>query len=188
MGIMAIKIIIGLGNPAGEYDGTRHNAGASFVDFLRGRNNGTPWKLNKKFKALMSEIKVAGEKILLAKPQTFMNLSGEATRAIMDYYHFLPEELIVALDDLDLELGEGKLALAKGPHGHNGLENIYQHLGTKDFWHLRLGIDTRQGNRTMPSSNYVLLKFSPEELTKFQAVLGIWAAKSLALKNGPTTS
>ncbi|MCL2110294.1 aminoacyl-tRNA hydrolase [Microgenomates group bacterium] len=182
-----MQLIIGLGNPdEPQYALSRHNAGALFLDYLQAQFSSSSWQHRSKFSALISKIDVHGHTILLAKPQTFMNLSGQSVRAIVDYYHVPLEELLIAFDDLDLNLGEYKLQSGTGPHGHHGLESIYQHLGTKQFSHLRLGIDTRAGERVIPSADYVLQQFSQSELASLQAVFGMAAAKSLALKNVPT--
>ena len=170
---MAIKLMVGLGNPGLEYEQTRHNAGMLYVDWWRQQLNGSAWSEVKKFKALMSKVRMADEEtIILAQPQTYMNLSGEAVRAITDYYRLKADEVMVAFDDLDLKLGEWKIQKGKGPHGHNGLESIYTHLGTKDFWHLRLGIDDREGERVIAPRDYVLMKLSNDELEELKRVFG----------------
>lgn len=167
-----MKIIVGLGNPGKEYQRSRHNAGFILVDFLAERLQ-LPFKAEKKFQVEMTkgEIIYRGdtEDLCLIKPQTFMNNSGQAVRAVLDYFYpdVLEEEsnhLIVAHDDLDLALGDFKLQRGKGPKVHHGLQSLYQHLGTKDFWHLRLGIDNRQGIRDQAPADYVLQKMNNFEL------------------------
>lgn len=171
-----MKIIAGLGNPDQKYAHSRHNAGFIFVDYLATRLH-LKFQAEKKLQAALakSEIIYRGESsdLLLIKPLTMMNNSGQALRAVLDYYYpdALEEEsnhLIVAHDDLDLELGEFKLQRGKGPKIHNGLQSVYQHLGMKNFWHLRLGVDSRQGLRNQPSAAYVLQKMSAAEERQLQ--------------------
>jgi PTH1 family peptidyl-tRNA hydrolase len=154
-----MKIYVGLGNPGKEYQNTRHNAGFIFVDAVA-KELSLNFKFEKKFNA---ELAAKRDDIFLLKPQTFMNNSGQALRAFLDYLKIDfqnpfsgPEDLIVVHDDLDLSLGTYKLQKATGPKEHNGLQSIYQHLGTKNFWHLRLGIDARGGSRTIDPAEYVL--------------------------------
>lgn len=109
------------------------------------------------------------KEVILAKPQTFMNESGRAVRALLDYYKVSPdlwsESLYVIHDDLDIELGEYKMQLGKGPKVHNGLLSIYTALGTQNFWHVRVGVDNRHGQRLQTGREYVLESFSSEEKT-----------------------
>jgi len=161
-----MKIYVGLGNPGKDYQHTRHNAGFMLVDAMA-EEFGLNFKFEKKFNA---QLAVKRDDIFLIKPQTFMNNSGQALRAFLDYLKINiqdpfsgPEDLIVAHDDLDLALGTYKLQKGTGPKEHNGLQSIYQHLGTKDFWHLRLGIDSRNGVRKIAPADYVLQVMPPEE-------------------------
>ena len=167
-----MKIIVGLGNPGKEYEQTRHNAGFALVDYVAERL-ALKFKFEKKFDAEIVKTTAIyqgnSEDICLIKPMTFMNLSGSAVRSIIDYYYddllFEGEEnhIIVAHDDLDLPLGEFKIQRGKGPKTHNGLNSLYQHLGTKNFWHLRIGVDNRDGSRNISPSDYVLMKLSNDE-------------------------
>ena len=155
-----MKIIVGLGNPGSEYAQTRHNAGFLWLDEVQKRLDSSAWQAQKKFKAEISKHPA----YLLVKPQTFMNLSGQAVRAVVSFYQLNPAtDLWVAFDDLDLAVGTSKIQLGRGPHAHNGLESIYQELGTKDFTHLRIGIDGRAGLRAQAGKDYVLGKFTPTE-------------------------
>lgn len=158
-----MKIYVGLGNPGPKYRKTRHNAGFMFVDAVAEELSLT-FKFEKKFNA---QLAVKRDDLFLIKPQTFMNNSGQALRAFLDYLKIDmqdpfagPEDLIVVHDDLDLPLGTYKLQKGIGPKEHNGLQSIYQHLGTKDFWHLRLGIDSRNGLRNIAPADYVLQRMS----------------------------
>jgi len=175
-----MKIIVGLGNPGKEYENTRHNAGFTFIDFLV-QKFALDLKFDKKFNVeyVKTEIIQNGvaEDICLIKPMAFMNNSGITLRAFLDYFYaeVLEEtesnHLIVAHDDLDLDLGQFKLQKGKGPKVHNGLNSIYKHLGHKNFWHLRLGIDSRIGNRSIEPSNYVLMKMNQIDQEKLKKVI-----------------
>lgn len=171
---------MGLGNPGKEYEQTRHNAGFTMVDYLAKKFSLT-LKFDKKFQAeyVKAEIIKNGvaEDICLIKSMGFMNNSGITLRAFLDYFfdEIVTQDegnhLIVAHDDLDLELGQFKLQKGKGPKVHNGLDSIYKHLGHKDFWHLRLGVDSRKGNRNISPSNYVLMKMNQEEKDALEQVI-----------------
>lgn len=160
------KVIIGLGNPGKEYQNSRHNLGFMFLDYLQEVLELGQFVYKKKLMAMV----LLSSHLILVKPQTFMNKSGEAVRKTLVYY-LQPEELscfaagdslvannnlIVVHDDLDLSLGQFKVQRAVGPRQHNGLLSIYQALGSSHFWHVRLGIDDRLGDRTTPSDRYVL--------------------------------
>lgn len=170
--------IVGLGNPGSEYAKTRHNAGWLAIDSIaeKLRDQGVELKTVTK-SSFHAEVLIAKEKKLyLIKPETFMNDSGKAVAAILKFYSKEKmgsdrEDLVVIHDDLDLELGEFKLQFGRGPKVHNGLLSLYQHLGTKKFWHLRLGIDSRDGSREMPGSSYVLQRFAEDELTALETVV-----------------
>ncbi len=171
---------MGLGNPGKEYAQTRHNAGFMLIDFLAKKFNLT-LKFDKKFQAeyVKAEIIKNGvaEDVCLFKSMSFMNNSGQTLRDFLAYFYdeLLHEDeghhLIVAHDDLDLELGQFKLQKGKGPKVHNGLNSIYKHLGNKNFWHLRLGVDSRKGERSMSPSDYVLMKLSPSQQEELGKVL-----------------
>lgn len=162
-----MKVIIGLGNIGEKYEKTRHNVGFMLVDYLVERL-GINFNNSPKHFSLVAK----NQEYILVKPQTFMNESGKAVRAICDYFNVnVEEDLIVVHDDLDIELGQFKRQQGTGPKVHNGLDSIYQHLGTKDFLHFRIGIDDRGGDRTIPGSNYVLSQFSQDESEKIKAVI-----------------
>ncbi|MDC3414866.1 aminoacyl-tRNA hydrolase [Aquibacillus sp. 3ASR75-11] len=154
-----MKCFVGLGNPGNKFKQTRHNVGFMVIDELARRNN---WKLNKrKYNGLYAHESFNGEKVLLLEPQTYMNLSGEALRPLMDYYDIDISEIVVIYDDLDLPPGKIRLRQKGGHGGHNGIRNIINHLGTKDFKRIRVGI----GRPTTPKPvvDYVLESFSKEE-------------------------
>src|SRR5690606_5529715 len=126
-----MKCIVGLGNPGKKYQSTRHNIGFMVIDELLSRQN---LSLNKdKFKGKYTQTIINGEKVLLLEPQTYMNLSGESLRPLMDYYDIDVEDIIVIYDDLDLPTGKVRLRQKGGHGGHNGIRSIIDHLGTKDF-------------------------------------------------------
>ena len=135
----AIKLIVGLGNPSAEYEKTRHNAGAWFAVKISELFNAT-LRPEKKFQGNVGTVKIGADECRLMIPSTFMNLSGQAIKAIMTYYKLSNGSLLVAHDDLDLPAGTVKLKFNGGHGGHNGLRDIINHLGTQNFYRLRLGI------------------------------------------------
>ncbi|HEU0282812.1 MAG TPA: aminoacyl-tRNA hydrolase, partial [Gallionella sp.] len=141
-----IRLIVGLGNPGREYETTRHNAGYWWVDELA-RLQSRSFKSEAKFHGLMARGQLHGHEMLLLKPQTFMNVSGRAVGALAQFYKIVPAEILVVHDELDLPPGVARLKLGGGHGGHNGLKDIITHLGSKDFWRLRLGIG-HPGERT----------------------------------------
>ena len=152
-------IIAGLGNPGREYDRTRHNIGFECMDYLSALYRIPVSK--SKFKALVGEGIIQGEKVVLLKPQTYMNNSGEALRAAMDFYKLEPQKLIVIYDDVDLDSGVIRIR-PKGSAGtHNGMRSIICHLGTEDFPRIRVGIGKPEPPQDMVS--YVLGKHNPTE-------------------------
>lgn len=168
-------VLVGLGNPGKEYQNTRHNAGFNLVETLVAADKEISGaKPAKKFD---SELWL-GQVTILAKPQTYMNDSGVAVRQILNYFaHFKQqprqalEHLYVAHDDLDIQLGAYKIQFGKGPKIHNGLLSIYRHLGSDQFWHVRLGVDNRAGDRSLPGHAYVLQPFRPAERETFTTTL-----------------
>ncbi len=158
-----LKIVVGLGNPGSQYIQTRHNVGFMFLDFLVGQlsHNSSGVKFASKSKLQAAVLRVSN--FLLIKPLTFMNLSGQAVQKVLKYYKAKNqlENLYVAHDDLDIQFGQHKINLGKGPRGHNGLLSIYQALGTDQFWHVRIGIENRE--QPIPGEKYVLQKFTNQE-------------------------
>jgi PTH1 family peptidyl-tRNA hydrolase len=162
-----MKVIVGLGNIGERYEKTRHNIGFIVVDYLAERL-GISFNNSPKHFSFVAKNK----DYILVKPQTFMNESGKAIRAICDYFNInVEEDLIVAHDDLDIEVGQFKRQQGRGPKVHNGLASTYQYLGTNNFLHMRIGIDGRNGDRSIPGSNYVLSNFSQEESKKIKDVI-----------------
>jgi len=134
-----LKLIVGLGNPGKEYENTRHNAGALFVEAIAEALN-THLLADKKFQGLYAKVSCHGHDCHLLLPTTYMNLSGQAVQATARFYKIKPEEILVVHDDLDLPVGTIKLKVSGGHGGHNGLKSIIAHLGSNNFMRLRLGI------------------------------------------------
>ena len=152
-------IIVGLGNPSKQYEGTRHNAGFMTLDVLADRYNIDISE--KKHKALCGKGVIEGNKVVLLKPQTFMNLSGESVSAAADFYKVAPEEIIVIYDDISLEPGQLRVRKKGSAGGHNGMKNIIAHLGTQDFPRIRVGVGEKPAG--MDLADYVLGRFSKGE-------------------------
>lgn len=167
-----MKIIIGLGNPGEKYAETRHNVGFMFLDKLQKEMDFPEFEFNKKFNAEISEKKstVNGQRsnVILVKPQTFMNLSGESVRSLLDFYKLSPENILVIHDDKDILLGEYRLADDSSSAGHNGVQNIIDQLGTKKFKRIRIGVGVETN---LPADVFVLQKFSEEEKEAVEKVL-----------------
>lgn len=159
MGDGNMYIIIGLGNPTKEYDKTRHNVGFAVIDELAERMNIEVEE--KKHRALCGKGMLNGQKVVLAKPQTFMNLSGESVRSIVDFYKVTSEEVIIIYDDISLEPGQLRIRTKGSAGGHNGIKSIIAHLGTQEFPRIRVGIGEKP-NR-MDLADYVLSRFSKGE-------------------------
>ena len=154
-----MKLIVGLGNPGAKYAGTRHNAGFSVIDELAERYN---IKVDiSKHKALIGKGIIKGEKVILAMPQTFMNLSGESVRAIMDFYKLTVEDLIVVYDDIDLDVGKLRIREKGSAGGHNGMKNIILHSGSQEFVRVRVGVGKKP--EQMDLADHVLGRFSTED-------------------------
>jgi len=168
-----MKIIIGLGNPEKEYAGTRHNVGFALAEKIRTEWNFPEFAFNKKFNAEISKGNFSGQEILLVKPQTFMNLSGEATRAILDFYKLTADDLIVIHDDLDIAAGKYKIATDSSSAGHNGVQNIIDQLGTQKFRRIRIGIGEEVSGAPICKLNahdFVLNKFTSDEIEKIEKI------------------
>lgn len=152
------KIFIGLGNPGEKYYFTRHNVGQIFLDWWA-KKEGWEWKEKKDWLAWLAE----GRGVILAKPLVFMNQSGEAVSCLKKKLRFSPDNLVIVHDELDLSLGEWKLTFAKSSPTHKGVLSIEEHLKTKSFWRLRIGIDNRDSQKRVGGEIYVLMKFSLNE-------------------------
>ena len=152
-------VIAGLGNPGSKYEKTRHNVGFQVIDRLASKYH---IDMNtKKHKAICGTGVIEGVKVLLVKPQTFMNLSGESIREAVDYYKIAPEDIIVIYDDISLEPGQLRIRLKGSAGGHNGIKNIIAHLGTQEFPRIKVGVGAKPPK--MDLADYVLSRFGAEE-------------------------
>jgi len=155
-----IRLIVGLGNPGPQYESTRHNVGYWFVDALAARHQGQ-LRLENKFHGLLCRLTVSGEDLRLLKPTTFMNRSGQSLASVVRYFDIPPQRVLVAHDELDLPAGTLRLKQGGGHAGHNGLRDIINVLGTRDFQRLRIGID-HPGDRGQVV-DYVLTRASKDD-------------------------
>ncbi len=153
-----MKLIVGLGNPGEEYKNTRHNIGWIFVDALASDLGVTVDK--KKFNGLYTEVFINGEKVILLKPLSYMNLSGEVVSKYLSYFKIKIEDMLIVNDDLDMEFGKIRLRENGSSGGHNGLKNIAQNIKTEEFKRLKFGISN---NKNIDTKDYVLGSFSKEE-------------------------
>jgi PTH1 family peptidyl-tRNA hydrolase len=166
-GASADLLVVGLGNPGEEYDKTRHNVGAEVVEMLARRHGG---KLRKqKERSLTDEVNVAGKRMALAIPLTYMNLSGEAVAPLVRRYGVEPAQLVVVHDEMDFELGRLQVKNGGGLAGHNGLKSIVAHLHTQDFIRIRIGIGKPPGSRQ--GADHVLRRFSKAERKEIDVTL-----------------
>jgi len=165
-----LHLIVGLGNPGSEYKKTRHNAGFLVLERLAERRRAN-WSLEKKFNARIARVEQDGKRALLCEPQTFMNSSGEAVADVLSFYQATPARLLVVVDDADLPLGEIRMRPSGSSGGHHGLESIEQHLGTRDYARLRIGIGRQNGAREI--TGYVLGRFSSTEAELMDKVLAV---------------
>ena len=156
-----LDLIVGLGNPGPRYQMTRHNAGFWFADLLA-KSQGTRFSQDKKLHGESAEVTIAGRRVRLLKPLTFMNLSGQSVVAMIGYYKIEPQHVLVVYDEIDLPPGRAKLKLGGGHAGHNGLRSIADHIGS-DFWRLRLGVGHPGPGRKDEVVNYVLERASADE-------------------------
>ncbi len=157
---MSILVFVGLGNPEPEYTGTRHNVGFQVLNAWASKH-GISWKKDRKLKAELTKITTPEFSILLVKPQTYMNRSGESLKAIQNYFRLKPSHFVVVYDDVGIELGRQKISQIKSAGGHNGIQSILELLGT-DFVRVRVGIGPRPAAME-GLANFVLGKFSSAE-------------------------
>ena len=165
---MSSKLIIGLGNKGSEYERTRHNVGFLMLDAFAAARS-LEWHDKPKFKAILSEWNHDGDKVILFKPQTYMNLSGEAVRAIKDFYKIENSDILVIHDELALPFGTVRTRIGGSDAGNNGIKSLIRHIGD-DFARIRVGILDDE-MPIMGASDFVLDRFDPEELEKLQGSL-----------------
>lgn len=164
-----MKLIVGLGNVGNKYTFTRHNVGFMLADSIA-LNSDLSFKENSRLKCYITKFSANNEEFLLIKPTTFMNLSGEAVRAVVDYYKIDLKGVLVVYDDLSLEIGKIRFRADGSDGGHNGIKSVIQHLGTKNVARLKIGIGPQPN---IPSEVFVLQNFSKEELDKMKETLSI---------------
>lgn len=153
-------LIVGLGNPTNEYSGTRHNVGFDVIDAIADKYNISVTE--RKNRAFCGKGIIEGQKVLLAKPQTYMNLSGESVRGLLDYYKMDAEtEVLVIFDDVSLDVGQLRIRKKGSAGGHNGIKNIIQHLGSNVFMRIKVGVGEKPKDYDL--ADYVLGHFSKEE-------------------------
>ena len=176
-----MKVVVGLGNPGSRYEGTRHNLGYAVVDLLA--ESPRAGRFHSRFSAQLAELAEDADKVLLVKPETFMNLSGRCVREVLDFYQLPPDALLVVCDDINLPLGKLRVR-ARGTHGgHNGLRDIQAHLGTTAYARLRIGVDAPRDDAV----DHVLGRFRPTErpviedaVARAAQAVAVWVAKGIA--------
>ena len=176
-----MKLIIGLGNPGEQYEKTRHNTGFLAVDKIAEDFQFPSFEFHRTFNAEISKDMINGEKVILVKPQTFMNNSGETVKAILDYHGIELESIVVIHDDLDIVIGEYKISKNRGSAGHRGVQSIMSYLGTEDFTRVRIGIGINykglavlfeeEDRKKIPIEKFVLQRFSDEGMIEIEKVI-----------------
>lgn len=176
-----MKIIAGLGNPGAQYANTPHSIGFETVDAIAAES-GAVWENKKAFKCLMAKCVFAGMPVLLVKPQTFMNLSGDSIAPAVKYHNAAPSDLLVVQDDIDLAAGRIRIRKGGSSGGHNGIKSVIERLGTQAFTRLKLGV----GKDRADVVGHVLGKFSPEmrKIMDLEVAASVKAAAAI-LRNGP---
>ncbi|MCY6371974.1 aminoacyl-tRNA hydrolase [Clostridium ganghwense] len=173
-------LIVGLGNPGKEYEHTRHNVGFDIIDLIGEKYNIDVSR--KKFKGMYGDGKIAGERVLILKPATYMNLSGESVKEVINFYKIPNDNIIVLYDDISLEVGRLRIRPKGSAGGHNGIKNIIAHLGSDVFPRVKIGVGQPLGENLV---SHVLGKFSKEERENLEKSFEV-AAKSVEaiIKNG----
>lgn len=160
-------LVVGLGNPGPKYERTRHNIGFEAAQELVDRHFGR-FSAHKRTNAEVAELNIGGRKVIVAKPRTFMNVSGGAVKALANYFKISPANIVVIHDELDMDFGEVRMRLGGGDHGHNGLRDTTKALGTKDYHRLSCGIGRPPGR--MAPAAYVLKPFAKKELDELPII------------------
>src|SRR5262245_40107792 len=176
-----MKVIVGLGNPGRQYEGTRHNVGFVVVEYLAAAPGTGPFR--RRFDALVAESTEGGEQVLFVKPGTFMNLSGESVRQIIDFYKVEIKDVLIVCDDIALPLGKLRARARGSAGGQKGLRSIQQHLGTQEYSRLRVGVDAP--GEHLDAADHVLSRFKPgERAVVEEAVANAAQAVLLWLRDG----
>lgn len=161
-----MKLVVGLGNPGKEYQKTRHNIGFNLLDSIASKYNYS-FKVDKKFNSEIGETSINGEKILLVKPLSFMNLSGTVVNKIKSFYDIDIGDILVIQDDLDMEFGKIRIVYDSSSGGHNGIKNISDCLGSQKYTRLKIGISN---DKEMDTKDYVLGKFSKDDIKNLEHI------------------
>lgn len=161
-GMNKTLLIVGLGNPGKEYEGTRHNVGFMCLDEFARKNEFDPWVNKTDMKCLLVSKTLGDTRVILCKPQTFMNLSGEAVQAVFHFYKLSVGQVIVVHDEIDIDFGQVRMRMGGSSAGHNGVKNITKMLGSEEYGRVRVGIGPKKPVR-MDSADFVLQKFSEEQ-------------------------
>ena len=170
-------LIVGLGNPGTEYAATRHNIGFDMVTYLSDKY-GIALR-SKEGKAIVGKGVIEGQKVMLVQPQTYMNLSGESVRALMDYYKLTTDEIVIIYDDISMPVGQVRIRPKGRAGGHNGIKSIIAHLGTQEFPRIKIGVGAKPENGDLVK--YVLGRFSKEDDAKIRDVFALAEEGLLAI-------
>lgn len=174
-----IKLIIGIGNPDEEYQNTRHNVGFMLVDYIAKKSDASDWEFNKKLNTFTTKARLDKNAVILAKPQTYVNKTGDAAVKLKNFYKVKPEQILVIQDDLDVPFGNTKMSFEKNSGGHRGIESIMKSLKTKKFYRLRIGLAKPALQKARQQSDkkrdefvvkMVLSKFSPSEQDEIKKI------------------
>jgi len=173
-----MKLLVGLGNYPAKYAQTRHNVGFLVVEQLAKKHECEPFKSDKKFFGQVSVGQVGNEKVVLLKPETYMNLSGKSVQAVAHFYKIKPEDIVLFFDDVDLDFGTVRFRTEGSAGGHNGVKSIIESLGTKRFPRIKIGIANEERSK-MPTDAFVLQKFSAKEWSEVPAIINEGISKFL---------
>lgn len=160
-------LIVGLGNVGSEYENTRHNIGFRILDQLA-QSRAINFQKKRDLKGEIGRFECFGKTVTLLKPTTYMNLSGESLRKVVDYYKIVPTNILIIVDDVDISLGDLRLRSSGSSGGHNGLKSVEAHLGSKDYYRLKVGVGRKIG---VPLADFVLGRFEPDEEKKLKMVI-----------------
>lgn len=168
VGMNKTLLVVGLGNPGEEYDGTRHNAGFICLDEFARKNSFDPWVNKKDLKCLLTSQTIGDTRVMLVKPQTFMNLSGEAVQAVVHFYKISPEQIVVVHDELDVNFGQIRCRIGGSAAGNNGIKSVSQHIG-EEYGRVRVGIGPKTPEQ-IDAADFVLQDFNKTEQENLPAL------------------
>lgn len=167
LGLTRNVVLVGLGNPGKEYDGTRHNIGFEVLDYFVSNQEFEPWMAKKDLKCLITSKTLGSTRVIAIKPTTFMNLSGEAVRAVCDFYKVGAGQTVVVHDEKDIPFGQIRTRMGGSSAGHNGIKSVSQHMG-EEYGRIRIGVGAET---PMDAADFVLAKFSNDEQAQMQPLL-----------------